>query len=86
MLQYEKIEQCGQKEWTIHQANGREWTIATLITFTYTSSLRRGIRYGSRKSDLDAGIFRGIFDGLRFVELDDSPDRKPNVLHGSSLE
>ena len=27
------------------------------------------------KSDLDAGIFRGIFDGLRFVELDDSPDR-----------
>ena len=24
------------------------------------------------KSDLDAGIFRGIFDGLHFVELDDS--------------
>ena len=24
------------------------------------------------KSDLDAGIFRGIFDGLCFVELDDS--------------
>ena len=34
------------------------------------------------KSDLDAGMFRGIFHGLRFVELDDTIGSLTYVLPG----